>query len=373
MSARKANHPIAHGRRRTLPVPPRETAQRGAALLIAAAFITTVVAFAVVVMGGFTRTEMRDTYYLNDSLEALMLAESGIERALKNYATGTACASLGGVTTYELVAGSGENFQINSITNPARDFDDVTALPRTQCRIQVTGKVTATGVVRILQAVIDNNLLGGDLDDNFNSYSQYTTASTVGGVPYNWVITASGGAVTTYGVTAYGGLDCSNALFHWKGPAQSLTTLIADDNLTITLPTTPVNLLLTYDYRTYSTYAAGTYAGTYRFTMHDSGGVPRGTVTQASSARTTSNAPPYPGCPASTGGWGARQLTTLAVGAGGSLTLTKFRATLTPRPGPGTTRGMWIDNIALRAASGVTAAGTSRVIDWRDCSTASCP
>jgi hypothetical protein len=147
--------------------------ERGASLLIPVVLIVvTAGAFAVVVAAGQSGADMDGTNAQADSAEALFLAETGIERATRNFLAGSACAGLSENLTNLATIGiaSGRTITITAGANSNRDFSNV-LLPATQCRIQVTGQVTASNVSRTLQAIIDraDNLIGSPLVAGFDN------------------------------------------------------------------------------------------------------------------------------------------------------------------------------------------------------------
>lgn len=156
--------------------------QRGAGMLIAVLLVLTVAAFAVLVAASQSGDDIQATDANADSLQALYLAETGIERALKRFATGTACgaglaetisdlSTLGlGTTGYSITLGNG-------VTT---DFAGAALAPNTQCRIAVTARVIASNVTRTIQAIVDRNLLEGPDNPTFNN------PLTAGLTPSGW-------------------------------------------------------------------------------------------------------------------------------------------------------------------------------------------
>ena len=68
--------------------------ERGAATVILALFLLVMVAFALLVALNMGASDITDSAAHDDVVEALFLAESGIERAAKRFANGTPCADL---------------------------------------------------------------------------------------------------------------------------------------------------------------------------------------------------------------------------------------------------------------------------------------
>jgi len=125
--------------------------ERGASLLIPVLLIVTVGAFAVVVAAGQSGADIDGTNAQADSTEALFLAETGIERATRRFLAGSACSAAGlsenlaNLATIGIAAG--RTITITAGANSDNDFAGV-ALPATQCRIEATGRVTASNVSR---------------------------------------------------------------------------------------------------------------------------------------------------------------------------------------------------------------------------------
>ena len=142
--------------------------QRGAGLLVAVLLIVTVAAFAVIVAASQSGGDMRASDLHADSLQALLLAETGVERALKRFATGTACAGLAEAINdlASLQMPGGGTIAIGA--GLATDLAGA-ALPATQCRIPVTGTVSGSNVARTVHAVLDRNLLEGPDNPTFNN------------------------------------------------------------------------------------------------------------------------------------------------------------------------------------------------------------
>lgn len=69
--------------------------QRGAATLLAVILLVTVIAFSLVVALRYANSSINDTLQQDDSIAALFLAESGLERAIRNLSTSGACDDAG--------------------------------------------------------------------------------------------------------------------------------------------------------------------------------------------------------------------------------------------------------------------------------------
>lgn len=80
--------------------------QRGAAALMTVLFLLIVVAFAVLVSLNMSGSDVSDSAYQHNSVHALFLAESGVERASQRYGAGTACGA--GLMEGAIALGSGQ-------------------------------------------------------------------------------------------------------------------------------------------------------------------------------------------------------------------------------------------------------------------------
>jgi len=112
--------------------------QRGAVTLIGALFILITLALMIQVLHRMAGSDILDTAVQNDSVEALFVAETGIEHASFLYANGTACPGLIGVNDN---AGRG-SFTISNAF-----------LVGTDCRIRVQGTVGSTGTAQANRTV----------------------------------------------------------------------------------------------------------------------------------------------------------------------------------------------------------------------------
>lgn len=71
----------------------RRTAQRGVAALMAVLFLLFMLGVVLVIANQMAATDVHDSGAQNLSVEALFLAESGLERAVQRYGSGTACGA----------------------------------------------------------------------------------------------------------------------------------------------------------------------------------------------------------------------------------------------------------------------------------------
>ncbi len=121
---------------------------RGAATLMAVLFLLIVVAFAVLVAIRMSGSDVMDTSLGQSGLNALMLAESGVERAAARYVSGTACKALARPVDGPYPLGQG-SFTVNGAYST--DFNGA-KLPAGECRIQSVGAVAM--VRRTVQAIL---------------------------------------------------------------------------------------------------------------------------------------------------------------------------------------------------------------------------
>ena len=123
--------------------------QRGAASAIIVIVLFLVTSAALLSKFETTAGLMNDTVTASMRLQALYLAESGLERASRRFAAGgVACGSLAesdialsNVGTFSISAGS------------TLGFDGVTSAGGS-CRVQITGKTSSGNVVRVIEAML---------------------------------------------------------------------------------------------------------------------------------------------------------------------------------------------------------------------------
>ena len=369
--------------------------QRGAGMLVAVLLVLTVAAFAVIVAASQSGGEIYGSDANADGMQALFLAESGIERALKRFATGTACGAGLAETINDLTTiGLGSSTHRVVIgTGLTTDFAGV-ALPATQCRVPVTGTVLARNISRTVHAIVDRNLLGG-VTGVFNpTFNNPLTA----GAPSSWTLTQPAGQV---GYANNGGPDtvaaaCSRSAWVLKDRTNNYEARsmgVANVNFTVTGGT---NITVTFHYRINDRGpnagcagggadvgpadicgGAGGNEGTICFRATDSLGTNSTSAAFNSNNTVTQNvACPDAGgisafAPCQTGyqaGYPTKGSTTITIGGGGTRTITSFRYML--RLQQGGRREMFVDHIE---ATNTTAIGAAHVRVWRDCSTAANP
>jgi Tfp pilus assembly protein PilX len=208
-------------RQKCLPENPRH--QRGAVTAIMVLVVILIVTTLVMILLDATTSESMDTAEQNDSVEALYLAESGLERASWRYITG-------GVACTSLAPDGPNNFGRGSFTVDSADqldFDGVTALAAGRCRVRVTG--TVGSIKRTVEAIIELPSAGGMVVGNNGTVLQC----------------GSGGCATVTSPTGNNlrGVYCSadddcwivgdnGAIFQWNGSSWSDYSIAASVQLT---------------------------------------------------------------------------------------------------------------------------------------------
>ena len=380
--------------KRHRPSCPNAGGQRGQGLIIAAVLMITVVAFAVSVVGRMSAGQTRDTYYFNQSLQALMLAESGVEYALKQFVAGTACTSLGSASTYALASGDTGTFQIVSGATSDLTGTAFPAYVTTRCKVTVTGLMASTKVSRTIQAVIDKNLIGGLANPDFNVPGGTST-------PTGWGFSA--GQFDTLGgpddVSATQSKSCSTSAYNRKTGTSAVSytrtqTLTAQFSVVPSVAN-PTILTVAFDYRVNSDQApaSDTNPPQFGFQVRAGGGTFSSTFTSGGSTISPyafkspipTGSPPYTTAPYSPCDTGYPGIGTATPTSRGSVTITITGTGSTkavdqagftlnnPANSPTDShREMWLDNIEITdtTPAGVTAKGSARVVQWLDCSAA---
>lgn len=360
--------------------------QRGVALLVAVMLLLAVAAIGAIVAGSLSSSEVTDSHYQGASVEALFAAETGVERALKRFSSGNAaCGALGDGA---IAVTAGRTF--STVAKGSTDFDGVTALPNSQCRVEVSGAVAGTSAARIVQGILDRNLLSGE-SPGFND--------PVGG---------AGQWATTGRWDARGGPDpignvlpnCSRAMYVVKprnaGGNQSSGTA----TIPIVPPATATsgNVIVRFNYRvtqvtsttdtgcSTDTAAAACPTGGVNPAANDAticfsldGGVTYRTFATAMNPASIGPAVTSPACnpttvsnPAAYASCASRYQQGTPTAKGQVLvpapgTINSIRVKIFLRA-TGNAREAWVDNIELINDTGI---GIARV-QWRDCSVLNC-
>lgn len=117
--------------------------QRGAVTLMGALFLIMVIIVLLDSVQRMAASDITDTALHSDAVEALFIAESGLERAAWRYSTGTACTALAGETGNP---GRG-NFTIMSAAQAG-----------SECTVRVTGSVTTTVAANAVNRTVEGVL-----------------------------------------------------------------------------------------------------------------------------------------------------------------------------------------------------------------------
>ncbi|HHH42622.1 MAG TPA: hypothetical protein ENK49_00645 [Gammaproteobacteria bacterium] len=183
--------------------------QRGAVTLIGALFVLITLALMIQVLHRMAGSDILDTAVQNDSVEALFIAETGVEHASFLYAGGTACSGLSGVNA---TTGRGSF----TITNAF--------IVGTDCRIRVQGTTGSGAVAQAVRTVdADLRLAAGDgwiVGDN-GTILRWEGAA--------WNAVASGTTRTLNGVYCVSATDCwavgnNSTILHWDGSDWTVLT-----------------------------------------------------------------------------------------------------------------------------------------------------
>ncbi len=149
--------------------------QRGIVSIIAALALLVMVGLALRIGLSMSGSSVIDSAAQNDSVEALFLAESAVERASRLFAAGGACTAAG------LEAGTDFNFgrgRFRVLDTPAP------TLVSGNCRFQVRGEIIPTGQSRTIEAVV----AAGDIRLNGTP-----TVAKGNGNSLNWTHTVAAG------------------------------------------------------------------------------------------------------------------------------------------------------------------------------------
>jgi hypothetical protein len=123
--------------------------QRGVATLMAAVLLLVVLAFGLGIALNLTTTDIADSSMHNDSVEGLLIAESGLENAIRRL-TDASAACDGTLVVGPIALGRGE---FTVAAGQTTDFGGA-PLPAGQCRVQVTGRVALSDSARTVEAIV---------------------------------------------------------------------------------------------------------------------------------------------------------------------------------------------------------------------------
>jgi hypothetical protein len=300
--------------------------QRGAVTLVGALVIIITLVLMIEGLHRMASSDVLDTAVQNDAVEALFIAETGIEHASYLFSNGTACADL--ALEGPVNAGRG-NFDIST-----------SALVGSECSIRVTATAGVLGAQRVVDAVLRNegNLLG---EANANFDEPLPPCVAPGCVPTGW--TFSSGQWQDGG-GASGAGDDRAAYVVKPSPGGSTATTAGSFGLTPFKVTAPATLTLSFDYRVVTSGGSNKEAQLF-FSVSD--------------GTTTYQADPWPFEDGHTGSYLSDSVT-IDIGGTGSVTLTDFSFTLFAKAGQ--PKQIWLDNLDLRDPAG----GGVALRQWRE-------
>jgi hypothetical protein len=305
--------------------------QRGAVTLIGALFVTITLALMVEVLRRTTASDVLDTSVQSDAVEALFIAETGIEHASYLYANGTSCADLSLLNGIDTGRG---NFDINS-----------SAIAGSDCEIQITGKIPAFGAQRMIEATLrnDGNLLtGANPDFNEPDINPCTAPSCS---PTGWSMAA--GSWDDNG--GPDGSDDRAAYVEKPTNGPGTVTTAGSFGLSSFTVNAPGTLTLSFDYKVVASGGGNSTKVSYLFSLWDGAtayAAPDFDVTTA----TSSGANDF-----------VSSTVTISVGGAGPVTITEFRFSMQAKSGQA--KAGWLDNLDLRGpgvGSGV------QLLQWRE-------
>jgi hypothetical protein len=351
--------------------------ERGAALVIASLIVTSMVAMTVLVTGRSSQAELLSAYQSSEALQALLSAETGLQRASKRVTQtglGTPCgnAALNETITYP----PGVDI---TITTKTTDFNGA-ALSATQCRIEASAKVTASNVTRKVSQIIDTAL--------FEGFSSANITFDAGAPPTGWTLsgTSSGGVYyRTDGGSEAALPPCTTSAHTLKTGAATVQTLGSYAMRFNAYAAANSAWTVTYDRRYLIVTATDTNAANYvSFNFTDGGAghvspqVSLGAATVVA-AIPTGSPPRGAGVNCSTS-YTLNQTRTIPVTAASLLNpITNLGFTLQLRHtagAPGSNRKeAYLDRLRLTAPA-IPSGGTyMRILKWRECvpSPSNCP
>jgi hypothetical protein len=307
--------------------------QRGAVTLMGALVIIITMMLMIEVLHRMAGSDILDTAAQNEAVEALFIAETGIEHASYLFANGTACADLALVGPVNAGRGS---FDIGPST-----------LVGSECSVSVTATAGVLGAQRVVEAVLKNggNLLG-DANSGFDEPAGACDPS-LGCTPTGWTLPA-GGWQDLGGPTASSGppIVYDRAAYVIKPiPGPSTATTAGSFGLTPFTVTAPATLTLSFDYKVVTSGGSSKEAE-LSFALTD------GTSTYGST--------PAPLESGHTGNYVTGNVT-IAIGGSGPVTITGFSFTLFAKAGQ--PKQIWLDNLDLRDPAG---GGSVALRQWRE-------
>jgi hypothetical protein len=310
--------------------------QTGAVSVITVLLLAMVVMLVLVMSIQISTTGVNDTLNQSDSVAALFLAESGMERVSWNFSNTGVCDT----TLAEGPISQGpDSFNIENLgVGFNTDFTGV-ALPAEQCRVRVVGAVSRSNTSRTLEAILEINAnLIQTANPDFND-------PPGAGPPTGWTFNQSG-AFFGDPWDDFGGPDGRRAAFLYKpnpgGGAANGGGSFALSGFTVTAP---ITLNMTFDYKVEN----GAASNSMQLTFH----VGDGTNTYSSVVYEDSN----------TGGAFVSGTTTIDITGSGSVSLTALSFDLVAKAGQ--PNRIWLDNLVLTGGGG-GAGGPVTLKQWRE-------
>ncbi|MEA2079619.1 MAG: hypothetical protein U9P00_07145 [Pseudomonadota bacterium] len=305
--------------------------QGGAVTLIGALFIIITLALMVQVLQRMAASDVLDSTLQNDAVEALFIAESGIEHASYLYANGTTCADLSLLN--DIDAGRGK-FHITA-----------SVLVGSDCQIRVRGEISTFGVQRTVDATLrnDGNLLG-DTNPDFNEPDMFP-CSAPSCSPTGWNLPA-GGWDDNGGPSGVG--DRAAYVEKPINGAHTATTA-GSFGLSPFTVTAPATLTLDFDYKVIASGGGNSAKVSYLFSVWD------GTTTYAApdvdiKSSTSSGANDFvPGT------------VSISISGSGPVTIMEFRFSMEAKSGQ--PKWGWLDNLDLRGPGG---GGGLHLLQWAE-------
>lgn len=310
-------------------------AQRGAVSVITVTLLAIVVMLVLVTAMKISNSGVNDTLNQSDSVQALFVAESGLERVSWNYGDSGVCDASLAEGPISLGA---DSFTVENIGADFNlDFAGA-ALPADQCHVKITSVVSRSNTKRTLEAILersDNLLISANPDFNDPPGS---------GPPTGWTFSQAG-AFSGDPWDDTGGPDGSRAAFVYKpnngGGAAVGGGSFALSSFTVTAP---ITLDMSFEYSVENGNSLNTMQ--LSFTLSD------GTNSYVSAVYEDRN----------TGGVFKSGSVTIAITGSGSVDISSLSFSLTAKAGQ--RNRIWLDNLLL---SGGSAAGTPvNITQWRE-------
>jgi len=377
--------------------------EHGVALIVAVLLLVAVAAFGAIMAGSMAASDLTDSGYQGSSVEALFAAESGLERAIKRFATGTACGALTDAQTVS----AGRTFSVTAGVTTA--FDGATTLETSQCRVQSTGAVSGTSASRQLQAILDRNIL---VRRNSTFDSPAGAGNATGWTATKWDYN---GGTNTIGTPT--GLTCGRAIYalHSRASggsdASAIGQLVDTTNGLFTV-TGGNTVTVRFNLRAIRVGSVNSNTNDTNAGLTDPGGAaadvkvwvrlvdsalvisdtavanvireavvnpgaPLNTRVPGATPTTQGFPGDYPACDSfyATGTPSNKRQVTVTVGGAGTRTITTVIVRIFIAKGRGIASEAWVDNIELfeNSAAPVATVGGGRLAEWRDCAVSSCP